>query len=322
VKDLARLNTPVGIELSGDLHEYIDYFLGSYHGGRNESFIYGVVKGEFYDYDLPGAYPTAMAMLDYPDWDSREMIGGQNGDELFSSLNYDLIKSYTALKIKFEFPSTVKYPNIPVRLDFSSVVFPLTGETFCTGHEFLLAMRLGCRIKILSGVYIPFKNSKLNSKLKLKSNSISNLDSNSNSDSNSKRKFFVQDHLIKQLFELKYSDKTFDSIEKSIYKSENYYFLKQALQQTPVQTEIEAETEAVTEAETGESNFYLVVKELIQERVKHPKGSYMNLLYKFLANAGIGQMARGLNQKVKFDVRSNSTKPLPSGELVSPLYAG
>jgi len=67
VKDLAQLNTPVGIELSGDLHEYLDYFLGSYHGGRNESYIYGIANGEFYDYDLPGAYPTAMAMLNYPD---------------------------------------------------------------------------------------------------------------------------------------------------------------------------------------------------------------------------------------------------------------
>ena len=67
VKDLARLNTPMGIELSGDLHEYIDYFLGSYHGGRNESFVYGIVNGEFHDYDLPGAYPTAMSILEYPD---------------------------------------------------------------------------------------------------------------------------------------------------------------------------------------------------------------------------------------------------------------
>jgi len=67
VKDLAKLNTPIGIELSGDLHEYIDYFLGSYHGGRNESYIYGMINGMFHDYDLPGAYPTAMAMLDYPD---------------------------------------------------------------------------------------------------------------------------------------------------------------------------------------------------------------------------------------------------------------
>jgi len=67
VKDLAKLNTPIGIELSGDLHEYIDYFLGSYHGGRNESYFYGMIDGRFHDYDLPGAYPTAMAMLDYPD---------------------------------------------------------------------------------------------------------------------------------------------------------------------------------------------------------------------------------------------------------------
>jgi len=67
VKDLAKLNTPIGIELSNDLHSYIDYFLGSYHGGRNESYLYGIIKGNFYDYDLPGAYSTAMSLLDYPD---------------------------------------------------------------------------------------------------------------------------------------------------------------------------------------------------------------------------------------------------------------
>jgi len=66
MRNIPKILTPAGVELSGDLHDYIDYFLGSYHGGRNESYIYGVVKGDFYDYDLPGAYPTAMAMLDYP----------------------------------------------------------------------------------------------------------------------------------------------------------------------------------------------------------------------------------------------------------------
>jgi len=70
------------------------------------------------------------------------------------------------------------------------------------------------------------------------------------------------------------------------------------------------------------SNFYSTVKELMLERLKYPKGSYMNLLYKFLANAGIGQMARGLNQKVRYDSQTNSTKVLTSGDLVSPLYAG
>jgi len=303
MKDLARLNTPIGIELSGDLHEYIDYFLGSYHGGRNESFVYGIVKGKFHDYDLPGAYPTAMAMLDYPDWDQKRMIGEQTGEEFQLKFNIDLINSYTALKIKFEFPLTVKYPNIPVRLDFSSVVFPLTGESFCTGHEFLLAMNLGCKIKILSGVYIPFKKSMFRKERKV---------------GGIERKFFIQDPQIKRLFEKTLlgseSESKLESESESVLplESKNYNFLKTQLS-VGNQTEIQEYTQ---------SNFFLVVQELIRERVKYPKGSYMNLLYKFLANAGIGQMARGLNQKVKFDARTNSTKPLPSGELVSPLYAG
>jgi len=71
-----------------------------------------------------------------------------------------------------------------------------------------------------------------------------------------------------------------------------------------------------------QTQFYLVVEKVLRERIKYPKGSYMNLLYKFIANAGIGQMARGLNQKTRYDLLSNSQKPMPSGELVSPLYAG
>jgi len=88
------------------------------------------------------------------------MIQPQSGKDLLEVLGSEkIIKSYTALKIKFVFPSNVSYPNLPVRLDFSSIIFPLSGETFCTGSEFLLAMRLNCEISILGGVHIPFQNS-------------------------------------------------------------------------------------------------------------------------------------------------------------------
>jgi len=88
------------------------------------------------------------------------MIQPQNGKTLLDELGAEkLLRSYTALKIKFVFPSTIKYPNLPVRLDFSSIIFPLSGETFCTGLEFLLAMRLNCEIAIIGGVHIPFQNS-------------------------------------------------------------------------------------------------------------------------------------------------------------------
>ena len=49
MKSINKIFTPLGIESCGSLHEYIDYYLDAYHGGRNESFIYGVIKGTFYD---------------------------------------------------------------------------------------------------------------------------------------------------------------------------------------------------------------------------------------------------------------------------------
>jgi len=241
------------------------------------------------------------------------MIGEYTGEEFQMRFKFDLINSYSAFKVKFEFPPHVKYPNLPVRLDFTSVVFPLTGESFCTGHEFLLAIKLGCKIRILNGVYIPFKRSVVKK--------LVNEGEEEEPFNRLERRYFIQDPLVKRLisksnFELPKVD--FESTEVES-ESENYKILKQQLSvdKDCVQNDLSDLSD-----QSNQSNFFLVVQELIRERVKYPKGTYMNLLYKFLANAGIGQMARGLNQKVKFDVKSNSTKPLPSGELVSPLYAG
>lgn len=59
--------TPVGIA-SNHFSLLLPLIIGSLHGGRNESYIYGLCLGEFHDYDLPGAYPTAMSLLSYPDY--------------------------------------------------------------------------------------------------------------------------------------------------------------------------------------------------------------------------------------------------------------
>jgi len=243
------------------------------------------------------------------------MIGEYTNEEFQKKFKFDLINSYSAFKVKFEFPPHVKYPNLPVRLDFTSVVFPLTGESFCTGHEFLLAIKLGCKIRILNGVYIPFKKSVVKKVVNEEEEEPFNR-------IGLERRYFIQDPLVKRLisksnFESPKVD--FESTEvESESESENYKILKQQLS---VNEGLDC-VQSNLSNQSNQSNFFLVVQELIRERVKYPKGTYMNLLYKFLANAGIGQMARGLNQKVKFDVKSNSTKPLPSGELVSPLYAG
>jgi len=239
------------------------------------------------------------------------MVGRISGISFFERYGEGLINSYTALKIKFKFPDTVKYPNLPVRLDLNSVIFPLEGETFCTGVEFVLAMNLKCEIEILGGVYIPFKPSK-------------NLETNLEQKEEEEveeikeiKEIFVKDPQINQLeIQLeKQIRNQLNIIEKDINNDNDNNLL-------PVKDESENENENENESENVNGNFYSIVKELMLERLKYSKGSYMNLLYKFLANAGIGQMARGLNQKVRYDSQTNSTKTLPSGDLVSPLYAG
>ena len=207
------------------------------------------------------------------------------------------MESYTALKIKFEFPDTVLYPNLPVRLDFSSVIFPRKGETFCTGSEFLLAMRLGCEVEIKGGVWIPFASKTPKKKTE-----------------QSKEKN-VREPLLRDLI-TSIAEKTVHlPIVNNRNQSDgkNYQYLKNKLLE---------ESDKNNDNDTDNTQFFSVVKKVLVERIKHPKGSYMNLLYKFIANAGIGQMARGLNQKTRYDLTSNGQKLIPSGELVSPLYAG
>jgi len=222
-----------------------------------------------------------------------------------------ILNSYTALKIKFCFPPTVKYPNLPVRLDFSSIIFPLSGETFCTGSEFILAMQLNCQIQIIGGVHIPFLGKKpLNQKPEVKHRQNHNL-------------IPVIDPKIQDLFS-EYNQKysivqETSTVSGNSIASENYLILKNLLKDS---NQKDKDTRNDFPLEDCKSQFFQVVQNVLKERLKYPKGSYMNLLYKFIANAGIGQMARGLNQKPKYDSRSNTTRVLPSGALISPLYAG
>jgi len=309
MKNISKLYTPIGVELSGTLHSYLDYFLGSYHGGRNESYIYGLIQGVFYDYDLPGAYPTAMSLLNYPDWNKIEVFSSIDTKYFLYKYELSLIKSYTALKINFKFPETVRFPNLPVRLDKNSIIYPLTGTSFCTGLEFLLAHRLGCEIEIVGGVFIPFISDG-NWKLNRNIYSRDHLKSKSDTKSQDELKNLIIDHT--KLLDRLWSDIPSRESCKSSY-SENYLYLKKLL-----------ENDGGSKQETSPdvNQFFAVVQKLTLERVKYPKGTYQNLLYKFLANAGIGQMARGLNQKNIFDAETKSTRTLPSGDLISPLYAG
>ena len=216
-----------------------------------------------------------------------------------------------------------------MRLDLNSVIFPLEGETFCTGIEFVLAIHLDCELEILGGVYIPFKTLKnLGTTLKDETGHVKI------QDFKDVKEVYVKDPNINQL-EILTENQLRNQLVSIDEEEEEEEEEKCIVADNKVDSDgdrylsmtngNENENENVNENENENvknSNFYSTVKELMLERLKYPKGSYMNLLYKFLANAGIGQMARGLNQKVRYDSQTNSTKVLPSGDLVSPLYAG
>ena len=117
-----------------------------YHGGRNEQFWFGpAFEDNWTDFDLAGAYPTAMALIGTADWRGANV-----------SLNIDDFTHRTlgVANVEFEFPDHIKYPTMPVRTN-NGLVFPRMGISNCAAPEIALARSLGAKLKIRHGVIIP-----------------------------------------------------------------------------------------------------------------------------------------------------------------------
>lgn len=127
---------------------HLDFVTETYHGGRNEQFWFGsCYEGNWTDYDLSSAYPTAMALIGLPDW--KNIILTTNIDDFLpTTLGYACVD--------FKFPEGTRYPTLPVRTD-NGLVFPLEGRSSCAAPEIYLAKKLGCELRIRHGVIVPSK---------------------------------------------------------------------------------------------------------------------------------------------------------------------
>jgi hypothetical protein len=94
-----------------------------------------------------------MSLLNYPAYDEIVHISNINAIEVKERFN--LVNSYSSFNVSFDFPRSVMYPNLPVRIDGGSIIFPSTGVSYCTGLEILLALNLGATVMIDSGYLIP-----------------------------------------------------------------------------------------------------------------------------------------------------------------------
>ena len=137
------------------LHWNQDFYTDGFHGGRNEQFWFGPLpEGEWFDYDLTSAYPSVMSMVGYPEWDKLQSL--RNTNELLSFKPVDLVVA----NIDFEFPKSVKFPTLPIRQE-GGLIFPYKGNTTTHISEILVAKKLGAKIKMIEGRYVPSKRHKL-----------------------------------------------------------------------------------------------------------------------------------------------------------------
>ncbi|EJE8549047.1 hypothetical protein M5238_003799 [Vibrio vulnificus] len=122
-----------------------------YHGGRNESFIAGPTAIDTWrDYDVPSCYSAITLGL-------RELAYEQM--YMTNELN-DLFGDKCAMAwVEFKFPEGTRFPSLAVRSDYG-LVFPLSGETHCTGHELEVAKSQGAEITVKQAFVIPWANDK------------------------------------------------------------------------------------------------------------------------------------------------------------------
>lgn len=131
---------------TADRHCHENLAVECFHGGRGEQFFFGASEeGIWTDYDLCGAYSTALSLIGMPRWDQLRTSRDAN-DFQPHVLGY--------ARIRFRFPQSTRYPSLPVR-SATGLIFPLEGETFVCSPEIYLAQTMGAQIEILHGVILP-----------------------------------------------------------------------------------------------------------------------------------------------------------------------
>ena len=142
----SQFNTKKKTVYIEELSWFIDFATECYHGGRNEQLWFGPsFEDEWSDYDLTGAYPTAMATIGEPDW--KQIRPTRNIDELTT-------ETFGFACVDFYFPENTRYPTLPVRTE-NGIVFPLSGRSYCSTPEIDVARQLGCRMTLKFALTIP-----------------------------------------------------------------------------------------------------------------------------------------------------------------------
>ncbi|NIY84591.1 DNA polymerase [Vibrio hepatarius] len=130
--------------------EYTDALaVNCFYGGANFGAYFGISElGDYNDYDLSGAYTTALVDCLCPDYENS-----------FESKNIEDFLGHTMgfAYVRFRHDENEKFGLLPCRTDLRGIYYPLQGETYVTAPELQLAHDAGVDIEILHGQIIPWK---------------------------------------------------------------------------------------------------------------------------------------------------------------------
>jgi hypothetical protein len=129
----------------------LEFAAQCYHGGRNEAFAVGFSPAgrEVFDLDLCGAYTTAMALISVPNWPTAR--------ETNSLYELATIDALAFAHVWFSFPNETRIPSLPVRASSGrGLIYPLTGLSWCTGPELIVALNQGASIEVLQGLRVDY----------------------------------------------------------------------------------------------------------------------------------------------------------------------
>jgi hypothetical protein len=114
-------------------------------GGYNSALYLGIYNETCYDYDLSGAYPSAMSMS--PDIDFTQLPTLIADRDITSEIMNTSPCDYGFGLISFEFPETCNNPCIPIRdTEGRGLIYPLKGQAYSNHPEVYLAVKLGASI--------------------------------------------------------------------------------------------------------------------------------------------------------------------------------
>ena len=126
----------------------------SYMGGLNAAYYLGrFLCSEnqiVLDLDFAAAYPTSLALLPTIDWrkGSDRIYHVAELTDLYVGAATKSFVEIVLVHCRFTFPANTPYPCLPVQSPYG-LLYPLEGETSCTGIEVMLALNMGADVQII-----------------------------------------------------------------------------------------------------------------------------------------------------------------------------